>query len=436
MMKNIIIFSLLAICSTPLWSVENVRIRTDVDLVMTGTTSTNIALYSEKPSGDGSAENAPAKVYLPMQKDAPENTKLYYIGARNGAPNIFNTSTNAYVVNFPLRVNTDGSTRYLYAAVKDSSNIYRVAKPFGIISSNSTNYDVNFTLSPAEICVVVGTNCANLAASSSTEAVVSANVYFFVSDASSYAYGAAGDPITLTQAPMNTGMFFQVNMSNSVATDSEVRITLNTIRSGDKRLILPYTASGTIAAATAKAVRIYNHGGPASATNAPIGSYTTGAIIGNEYSYGQNGEITLTGLTNEATYTLSVFFVDKYGFATTLSNDALGSPKTIEELLKKQACFLLTAGFGEEHYVISYFRHFRDTVLASSYLGRKFIHVYYELAPKYALIIYQHDTIRTFIRGAAYVLYFVFNYYLLIFISFAAVVSGIYLYKNREKIKI
>ena len=65
-----------------------------------------------------------------------------------------------------------------------------------------------------------------------------------------------------------------------------------------------------------------------------------------------------------------------------------------------------------------------------------FIRNYYEYAPKYALMIYKHDSIRTAIRGAAYVLYFVFNYFAVILISLIGGISSIYLYKNREKIKI
>ena len=143
--------------------------------------------------------------------------------------------------------------------------------------------------------------------------------------------------------------------------------------------------------------------------------------------------MTVNNLTNSDTYNVSILFEDKYKFGTVLSNDMIGQPKEIEELLKKNACFLLTAGFGEDHFVINYFRNFRDTILSQSYLGRAFIHTYYELAPKYALMIYHNEAIRAVIRGAGYTLYFIFNFYYII-LAVAVAVTGAFVFRKHSKL--
>jgi hypothetical protein len=433
-MKNLYLFVILSLCSTHLFAVETVRIRTDVELIVNGTTTpSTISLNSDKPSGDGTSETAPGNIYLPIQKDDID-TKSFFIEATNAlSPTIFDISNPAHVANIPLRVNTNGSDRYLYAAVKNSSNTYTVVKSYGaLINPNTTNGDLTFHLAPYDICRAL-TTCTNLASGSVTESQLSAMVYFFLSNQTSYNYGT--DVVDVAVAPYNTGIYFQVNMSNQVFTDTELTISINNVLVGDKRLTLEYTATGTLGT-NAKSLRVFKHDTPTPAVqNDPIADYT-GALLPEIYDYAQNGKVIVTNLSNDTDYTISLLFVDKFNFATTLSIEKTATPLEIQELLKKQACFLLTAGFGEEHYVINYFRHFRDTVLAQSFLGKKFISVYYDLAPKYALIIYQHEYIRAFIRGVGYTLYFIFNYYALILLSAALLLCGIYLHKNKDKIKI
>jgi hypothetical protein len=137
-------------------------------------------------------------------------------------------------------------------------------------------------------------------------------------------------------------------------------------------------------------------------------------------------------LQNGVEATVSVASIDKFGFSTTLSNSLPGTPLEIEPLLKKTACFLLTAGFGEEHYVITYFRNIRDQVLAENWLGRKFIGFYYSTAPKYALIIYKCETLRLIIRGSAYCLYFILRNIRLLTITLSLIISLILTNRARK----
>ena len=234
---------------------------------------------------------------------------------------------------------------------------------------------------------------------------------------------------TIDLATYPNGMYVEVNLSNQI--NPNILTTITNVRQGDKRAFLEYTSNQAFTGG--KFVRVIER--PASTTAETIGS-TSGTLNGREQSYLQNSEFAVTDLVNGQAYNFSVLFIDNYNFTTKLSPTASATPQLIEELLKKEACFLLTAGFGEEHFIIDYFRNFRDTILAKTYLGRAFINVYYELAPKYALIIYQHEGLRAMIRGTAYVVYFIMTNFVIILLTVALCVTGIYLYKNKEKIKV
>lgn len=436
-MKKHILLAFLLTWVAQINATETVRVRTDVDFVITGTTTSTLSIYSEKASGDGTAETAPFKFYVPMQNDGSANAGVannrYHISTPT---TVFNASTTTHVANIPLRISTPGGVdRYLYAAVKDTtdSNRFKPIKMYGTgpVGQGLTNSDITFAFSPADICNKLPSDqCRDLLVSSTSETDKSFIVYFFLSPDASYGPSDSIDP-----AALNNGIYFQVYMSNRVYSDSDLRISITETKNGDKRVILVYSASSTVSSSTAKSVRVYLHDGAPSAQNEPLASYS-GSILTEEYPYQQNSEVTVSGLTNGTSPRLSLFFLDKYYFGTTLSADVVGSPKEIQELLKEQSCFLLTAGFGEEHYVIQYFRNFRDNVLAKNVLGRMFISTYYELAPKYALMIYEHEMIRSLIRGCAYTLYFLFNHLSMILIILIAGFIGTFLFKKREKIKI
>lgn len=419
---------------------ESVRLNSTATFEVNATTSTTLSLYVEGPSGDATADSGPAKIYLPIQKNSGD-TKDYYINSRSDLPLIFNTEDSTHVALAPMRINTNSEARYLYAAVKDTtdSNKFKVIKRYSAtaFSGNTTNNDVTFAIAPYDICRVMLTDCAYLAPGSLNEIEKSFIVYFFLSNQSSYPDFEA---IEVTTAPFNTGIYYQFFMSNKTYSSSDLTIAITGVKAGDKRVIISYAATGAISSSAAKHVRIYNHNGsPSAAKDLPVGSYSTGAFTDKTYDYTQSGEITVTGLENQTTYNFSVAFVDKYKFASTLSDTATGTPKTIEELLKKQACFLLTAGFGEEHYVINYFRDFRDHFLVKHYLGRVFISTYYDLAPKYAYVIYKSEGLRAIVRYFGYSLYFIFiNFKWIALVSLCVSLLGAYLLilKKRSSIKL
>ena len=422
--------------STQLFA-ESVRLRTDIDLVISGTTSlgaNTIALNVAASSGDATADSAPVSLYIPIENTNTQ-TYLYYFNATAGFPtSLFNTAVPSDVASIPLRVVTTNVDMYLYAAVKDTTDLnkFKVIKQYSVspLTQNQT-VDVAFALAPLNICTILINECTYLAENSTSQTEKSFLVYFFLSSATNY---GVNQVVNISEDPLNNGIYFNVYMSNRIYNDDDLRITINSAKPGDKRIIINYSSSATLSSDYAKAVKVYKHSTDPSASNMPIGfTGYSGSLLDQDFDYAQNSEITVTGLNNSEESILSIVFLDKFNFVTTLSQEIKATPLEIQELLKKNACFLLTAGFGEDHYIIDYFRNFRDHVLASSYLGRSFIHVYYELAPKYALMIYQHEGIRALVRGFAYTLYFIFNFYYIFVATFIGIFAYFF-YGKRSKI--
>lgn len=434
-MKKHTLLILCLLISTQLWAGASttVRLKSDIDLVVSGMTNRSFNLNSAKPSGDGGTESSPAKVYVPMNN--PSVTAANYFMA-GGVTDLYSPGQSLYTISFPLYLNATSSDFYLYVSVKDGSNGYKLAaKYLGGPFNGTTNSTIPFAISVKSLCDQLSGDCANFNTVSGTEKTYMA--YFFLSTATpaSLALGTVTDPATYTG-----GLYFQVNMSNRIYQSSQVSPSISRARAGDGRLILEYDSNASIL--KPKAVRVVSFGEnpPGGATDLqPIQTAFSagGTLVTTEYPYLASGQITVNNLPNSKDAYLAIVFEDLYQFGTVVSADVVGKPMAIQELLKDQSCFLLTAGFGEEHYVITYFRHFRDAVLAKSSIGRAFIGFYYDTAPKYALMIYEHESLRALIRGVGYTLYFIFNHISLVFLgSLFFLILCIYLYKKREKIKI
>lgn len=427
-MRKYLLITLLMIQSVTGFAANTVRINPDIDLVVNARTDTTYTLRSDEASGDATSEAAPAKVYVPVQSGYTSQADYFFLKASNPVYNyLFDITDNTHVIIYPLYINVSATAHYLYAAVKDGTS-WKVIASDGISRTNVINGTVPFEVQLSNICGKISTapNCSIFDPTNNiTGDERNTLVYIFLSEQSSIADGAT---ITITDPNYDGGIYFETNLSNRIYPN--LVITATNARSGDKRVTLTYTANSTIL--DPLYVKVFERSTPGTISTI----VTPGTVNAEDFPFQQNSEVVVRNLVNDQSYNLSVFFLDKYNFTTQLSTSIIGKPLEVQELLKKQSCFLLTAGFGEEHYVIDYFRHFRDTVLSKNFLGRQFIGAYYEYAPKYALIIYEHEAVRATVRGAAYVLYFIFNYFVFILITSMTLLTAIYLYKNKEKIKI
>src|SRR6185437_4893854 len=95
---------------------------------------------------------------------------------------------------------------------------------------------------------------------------------------------------------------------------------------------------------------------------------------------------------------------------TITSQCFIGSPKpnfTLTDMNGEPAassvdfrCFIATAAYGSPmHPKLKYFRKFRDHVLLTNWLGRRFVHYYYKYSPPAANFIAKHETLRAMTRA-------------------------------------
>lgn len=366
------------------------------------------------PSGDGTSEDAPGKVYVPVDSDTStltvQNQSHVRNNAINGLPGMRAGSGNKGSLKLRLDVKNDlGEQAKLYVAAKEADDQYLVfgrtsgSNFLGLINDGADS-TATFTLELADICALTSdltTACNNLNTTNSTS--VNVMLYFFLERATQ----EYGDAQVIVPSSYNHGVFLQVFLSNRTHENSIV--SLVSLKKGDSRLTLDY-AGPTIVELFSVYAFYTNTVGDNPGTEF-MSELAPGIVRRDLETTSTTQNYDLKDLTNGRDYEVSAAFVDKYGFATKTSNSRVGAPVAIEEFLKSQSCYLISAGFGEEHFVIEYFKGFRDHVLKGSSLGRGFIRFYYDTAPEYALKIYQHKWLAAIVRMLAYGLYFIFLWY-------------------------
>lgn len=366
------------------------------------TTSTGTYPVLGESQGDGSSETAALKLYLPFEGPTSENNYL----DRRATVSIdlpSGTVAAADILKFHLKVTTS-TDKYLYIATKntaitgDSSNYEVVARFSGtVISAGSTNQEITFNLDLKTLC---DSNfiCPNTA---SSEAKTLGYVYFFLHTSSVL----GSDPFNPADAEYSGGAYYNLNMSNS---DTAITTNITNVRTGDDRLIVDYTTSSTLSNFY-KMVLFCQSGGTCAATTTASCSANVKEWLEyfpNSYS----GKITVRPtspasactLQNNTAFNFYLGILDKYYLVHSISSVGSGTPQDIEELLKKQACFILTAGFGEEHPVVEYFRFIRDHYMKNSVGGVFFIKAYYKVGPYLAHLIYPSEKLRFLVRMFAY----------------------------------
>lgn len=394
--------------------------------------SKTFTMHIDEPANDAHDSSGPLTIYVPMLSKTAggSDNNVYfslYQSGNGGITTIFdhvnNTTTSNNYIFFPLKVTIGSTTMYPHIAVKNGTN-YIVAKNSSVGYSSITDENLDFTVSPHELCVQAATDvCTNLTTTSTTGTTQEISAYIFLA---STVKSLGSTDVT----PDANGVYVKFKLSNRVYLSTDLKVTMSSLLPGDSRLLGNFSTNTTMDSNLFYKTRIFKHdSAPADSTN-PVGSYS--GVFDDQLLDNQTGEFTLSGLTNGNTYYISVALVDKYLFATTLSSSLSKSPMQIEELLKKQSCFLLTAGFGEENYIINYFRNFRDQILSKYYLGQVFIKYYYKYAPKFALSIYNNEAIRFCIRMMAYSLYFIFNYFVWL-LAFMLIIFAIFR-KNKSNI--
>lgn len=374
--------------------------------------------YTVVPGGgNGSTSDQPFVTYLAYQNSSKTSVWEQFtlgdgLAANNGPIFIGSIAPGSQFATFPVEVDADGR-RSLFVAIKDTSDssgaTWAIIKIVNRVTTESQN-DLETTVSfdPNVICTTYLTSqCSNLASGSADRQTF--NLFFFLADNGDNDNNIVlGNEINPSDYS-GKGLYWDLKMSaRPPAFASGTVITLKEVRRGDKRILLDYVVPSSITDFKEIMV-IYNESMTTSSTNEKfqvLASTLTGFSTSFD-DYGQNleGVATLRNLKNGVDYAASIGVVDFYYLAPAFSPIGSARPAEIEELLKDQNCFFLTAGFGEDHPVIRGFRAFRDQVLLKTTSGKIFVGMYYKIAPLFAPKLYQHEGLRWIVRTWSMAIY-------------------------------
>lgn len=362
------------------------------------------------PGGDGTSADAPGKVYVPVDSNVNEpacgQSSQSCSHFRMSTPGGLPAMDGAAKLRLRLDLKNDlGESARLYVAAKDTGDSdYKI---FGNVSGDNHIADVidgyegttSVVMELADLCSLsfMASNCTNLKTTKTTS--INLMLYLYLTEATD----THPNDHQIDPAAENNGVYLQLFLSNKVP---ESEVSLVQIKKGDGRLALDFAGTSVVEMDTIYAFYTTNIGDN---PGDELMSQVNGAVSRKDLKTKTTTQTyDLKELKNGQEYQVSVAFIDKFGFATKTSNAETGSPVQIEEFLKSQSCYLISAGFGEEHFVIDYFKSFRDHFLKNYAWGRTFIKFYYGTAPEYALIIYKSETLSFLVRGLAYTLYFLF----------------------------
>lgn len=371
-----------------------VRLNDNDNPVVQLVTGATFSLIVDEPSGDGTSETAPAKTYVPIRSTAgsEDNTNYSTYGASaTSLPSGTSISdfSNA-IIRFYFDTASVSGTEYLHAAIKDTgSTDYEVVTSVAVTADEN---DKAFDVEIEELCqrATADLDCTNLLNTSAPSEVQDATVYFYI--------GSTQDGVgnTIDPASRTGGVYHQVFLSNRVYNTNT--INMSDLVKGDGRL------TGLYQGFTFE--NILRVGGFSHTGSCPAADQLFGASTGSAFPIDDNtstsGEAIFKPLTNDTTFFFSVYFEDKFKWASKLSNCIAETPQEIEALLKENQCFLLTAGFKGNHPLIDYFRKFRSETLNKSAIGRLFIKTYYKLGPKLAPFVLENPFLAKTVRGSAY----------------------------------
>ncbi|MBF0361785.1 MAG: hypothetical protein HQK49_12280 [Oligoflexia bacterium] len=360
---------------------------------------TSVDVFAEK--AEGTSVSNPHKIYIPVNTDA---TDLERQNNNEISPlPLFNE--NLYV-QLNLYSDTDHKANY-YVAILSSGDTYTTITE-GVSVNGSTNSDaasvVTFSLKDFG-----SYSKLNL---TTTSVKQSQFIYIFTADSKPTTFNILNE--------YKDGVHFELKFSNNY--DSSNAPTINSVTKGDSKLFVSYSASKIsseiIGTSEYRKTILLIYRNPQESMSyqsaIPLGS------VNNTETNLSSGAIWANDLKNGETYHVAVAIVNKYRFVSKVSASSEGTPIEILNFLEEQGCYLVSAGFKRNHYVLDYFRMIRDSYLNQSSLGRAFVNFYYSFAFDWALVVYKSETLSFLVRAAAYTIYFLLNNLFLIVTIFAA----------------
>lgn len=368
-------------------------------------TSSLINMQAVTDAGKGDTEANAINGYIPLGGTDPSRRKYSTIEVDTRIPDT-PTLSNGYILAQLTLTNSSTSTATLYAAARSASSSSTNYTLFNMtttltLAADSTSSPVDSLIDLDSLCTSgTGVDCTKIDTTTGSNED-SIYVYYFMSTSSPGGIGS-----TISSSTYANGLFVRYYFSDKVPVGN---MTINKIYNGDGRLLVDYSGGEGISNIGSNLYKTYamNCAGVTCQSSGTLFREVTdlGGQLIDFYSPAYSGLLDLKDLVNNADYNICMGLTNKFQYASPCSASVLGQPQPIEALLEKQACFLLTAGFGGEHPVVEYFRWVRDTFLLKFGAGKMFVQWYYDTAPAYAPTIHESPWLSAVIRLVAYILY-------------------------------
>ncbi len=392
-------------------------------------------------SGDGNTESSPFEVYIPLGGDGTDDQHLNTIIENpNEDPSLspaflpeipLDSTNNSFIQVYTLLANESTDTLYLNIAVEDEEEdeedekfkIFSLSTSVSVSAASEEYSYASFNL--GEMCENI--DCSKIQASAG-ENDDDFLVYLFLDEDQH----AVGTSVTTSE----NGLFVKLSISDELP-EGTVTIDDGLVK-GDGRLLAEFSGGEDITQIGDDFYRTlifkYDDSITTEQAEASINAYSLGEKWSIE-DESLSGSLYIKDLTNNTQYNFSLGVVNKYQFSSLLSGSKLGIPENIDAFLETHACYLVSAGFKAEHFVLDYFRFIRDHYLLNNILGDKFIEFYYRTAPKYAKIVYHNEYLSFIIRVISYFIYYLLNN-IYLFISIVIGISGACLFRIKYSNKL
>ena len=382
----------------------------------TGTGSYSFGLFQERSTS--TTTNRTHTVYLPLagKTSSIDNRDFSYYKDRTNLPQITSGTSpdGENYLEFNLYLDVLGSDTYLNVGISTESS----PTSFEVIGSiDYPSYGDGartIAVDLKDICDYDTDvfDCSKFEFSDNPSDDEEISLFFFLED------GNVSNGTAVNKEDYS-GVIYRLRMSNRVYTTIP---RLNELTKGDSQLVATVDGFEMDNDFDSWFVRTDSSTCTDSATNQTLLSLgIDSSSLRDLENRTIDGIVRINELTNGTCYSIRLFQCDKYGFCSYSTEQVSGTPEEIQALLEKQSCFFFTAGFGGEHYVVTFFQKWRDEVLSQSWWGQQFIDWYYRSAPQITPYILDKPWLQNVIKIIGYVLYGLIRYAELI-MSLAVVV--------------
>lgn len=374
------------------------------------------------------SETDPFELFVPVESRGGATSNLDFFsvgcGATRDVLTIPNISSDTLANNIPFvsvaLTHNESVQKNVVIAVQTGSNYTVIARSFTNLSTGTAEL-IQLTFSnicSEATCTEIGTQ-ETVANTMFSESILFAAWVVDTSDTTTI------DDTTWTTTQLGdlNAIFIDIKFSSQVDTTNSPLI--EEVAKGDTVLPITFNRGSVNTTAFPLAdihkvlmIEYGTNGAQGASTMEAIES--TGGLTCNfsiaETDPIEGGTVKLTALENGKDFDVAIAFKNVYGFISLFSPSSVGQTRAIETFLQEQACFLLSAGFQTEHYVIDYFREFRDNVLLNYEWGRIFVDYYYEIAPEYTHYVYNNPVLSFVVKVLGFMAYYFMKlklYYLL-----------------------